>query len=298
MRPIVRPGLRLLRRDLRTWQLGAEWPGVAALVDSPAVQAVLEGVDGFRDLDGVVLAAEADGVSAATARSALDVLVRAGVLVDQAELKPPSLDDAAWAALWLLAGPRDTASTLHRSRLRTTVHVDGTGRLADLLRRLLAEEQLSMVRSADRATVMVLASDHEPSRDAADDALRREVPYLCLGMRDLVGLVGPFVVPGRTACLRCVDLGRADLDPSWRTLVDSLQLTSASVAPAATPSQLATVAGYAAQEITLWASGAQPVSCDHVVEIPFGLGEIQTLGYLPHPQCGCGWLDEQGTMSA
>jgi bacteriocin biosynthesis cyclodehydratase domain-containing protein len=294
---MVRPGLRLLRRDLRTWQLGVEWPGVAALVDSPSVQAVLAGVDGFRDVDGVVLAAEARGVPAAGARAALDALLESGFLVDQAEVKPPSLDRATWTALWLLAGPRTTAAALHRSRLRTAVYVDGTGRIAAELRRLVAEEQLTQTRSPDRATVVVLATDQEPSRAAADDALRRGVPFLCVGLRELVGLVGPFVVPGRTACLRCVDLGRAERDPSWRILVESLQRAAASE-PSATASLVATVAGYAAQEIALWASGAQPVSCDHVVEIPHGLGEVQTVGYQPHPQCGCSWQSGQGTMGA
>ena len=32
-------------------------------------------------------------------------------------------------------------------------------------------------------------------------------------------MVGPFVVPGRTACLRCVDAHHTDADPAWPLLV-------------------------------------------------------------------------------
>ena len=92
MRPVVRPGLHVLRRDLRTLQLGVEWPGVAALLDEPAVGAVLRAVDGFRDLPGVILAAEARGISAEAAQQAMDALLDSGVLVDQATLRPRGLD--------------------------------------------------------------------------------------------------------------------------------------------------------------------------------------------------------------
>jgi len=293
----MRPGLHVLRRDLHTLQLGVEWPGVAALLDSPAVRAVLDAVDGFRDLAGVVLAAQARGVPAEVAQQALDALLDAGALVDQALLKPADLDDATWSTMWLLAGPRSSASVVHRTRARATVYVEGSGRVADLLRRLVAAERLALTEAAHEATVVVHAADREPSRPAADEALRRGVPFLCVGIRELVGLVGPFVVPGRTACLRCVDLARAQLDPCWRNLVDSMQ-TSPAAEPCRAPSLVATVAGYAAQEIAMWATGTLPVSCDHVVEIPHGLGEVQTVGYQPHPQCGCGWQSGQETMTA
>lgn len=294
---MIRPGLHVLRRDLRTVQLGVEWPGVAALLDSPAVQAVLDAVDGFRDLPGVVLAAQARGVEPDLARQAVDVLVDAGVLVDQSVVKPAGLDDAGWSAMWLLAGPRSTAADVHRSRQRTFVYVDGEGRVADLVRRLVADEGLAVIPEPAQATVAVLASDHEPSRRDADEALRRGMPYLCVGIRELVGLVGPFVVAGRSACLRCVDLARAHVDPCWPTVVDSLQ-TISPTRNCGSPSLAAVTAACAAQEITVWASGTLPNSCDHVVEIPHGLGPVQTVGYQPHPECGCGWQNGRETMTA
>jgi hypothetical protein len=297
MRPMLRPGLHLLRRDIRTLQVGLEWPGVAALVDTAALQAVLEAVDGFRDLPGVILAAEASGVSGQAADQALDALLDSGALVDQATVKPRDVDSAAWAAMWLLAGPGSTAADLHRVRQTARVYVEGSGRVADEVRALVVAEGLTSADSADEATALVLAADQEPSRHSADEALRRGVPYLCVGIRELVGLVGPFVVPGRTACLRCVDLSRAHTDPCWRTLVEAIE-AKPTVEPCRTPSLVATIAGYAVQEVVTWASGAIPVSCDNVVEFPLGLGLVQTVCYPVHPQCGCGWQNGRETMSA
>jgi hypothetical protein len=203
----------------------------------------------------------------------------------------------AWAAMWLLAGPRSTAAAVHRTRQSAAVYVEGSGQVAEQVRQLVAEEGLAVADSADQATVAVLATDREPSRRAADDAMRRGVPFLCVGIRELVGLVGPFVVPGRTACLRCVDLSRAHHDRCWRTVVDSMQANPAAE-PCRTPSLVATISGYAVQEVSMWAIGALPVSCDHQVEIPHGLGPVQTVAYPPHPQCGCGWQTARETMTA
>lgn len=297
MRPMLRPGMNLLRRDPRTLQLGLEWPGVAALHASPTVRAVLEAVDGFRDVSAVVMAAAAQGVAVDEAREAVEALIDAGALVDQAVVKPPDVPESTWAAMWLLAGPRGTADGVLASRRRTRVHVAGAGGVAKAVRSLLGQEKLGLANEAADATVTVVASDQEPSRELADDAMRSGLPFLCVGLRELVGLVGPFVVPGRTACLRCVDLSRSQLDPCWRTLVDATQAGQATVA-SCPPSLVAATAGYAAQEVALWASGALPACCDGVVEIPHGLGQVQTVGYQPHPQCGCGWRTGHETMSA
>jgi hypothetical protein len=297
VRPRVRPGLHMLRRDVRTLQLGVEWPGVAAVTDSPAVRAVLDAVDGFRDVSGVVLAVEAGGIPRDDAYQAVDALLDSGALVDQATTKPATLDAALWSTMWLLSGPRGNAAAVLRSRHQTSVYVEGCGKVAGLVAQLVVAEHLRLTTTAEDATLVVLASDVETSRDRADDAMRRGVPFLCVGIRELVGLVGPFVVPGRTACLRCVDLARAQLDPCWTTLVASMQ-SNRPTTPAGAPSLVTVTAGYASQEIALWASGTLPATCDGVVEIPHGLGAVQTVPFQQHPECGCDWHTGHETMSA
>ncbi len=59
--------------------------------------------------------------------------------------------------------------------------------------------------------LVVLASDDglPPSGDLP------EGPHLVVGVCETGGAVGPLVVPGRSACLRCLDLSRTDRDPAW-----------------------------------------------------------------------------------
>lgn len=297
MRPMLRPGLNVLRRDVRTLQLGLEWPGLAALQASASVRAVLAAVDGFRDVSGVVLAAEAAGITTDDALQAVEALLDAGALVDQSAVRPGHVDDSTWAAMWLLAGPAGTAHDVLSSRRQVRVWVTGSGRISAMVRSLVAAEQVTVTDTPARSTLVVVAADMEPPRAAVDETMRLGVPFLCVGVRELVGLVGPFVVPGRTACLRCVDLSRSQVDPCWTTLVDSAQTTPAKT-HSCPPSLVAMTAGYAAQEVVLWASGALPVCCDNVVEIPHGLGTVQTVGFQQHPHCGCGWGTEHETMGA
>ena len=59
----------------------------------------------------------------------------------------------------------------------------------------------------------------EPDRDLLDPYLRDGVPHLVVRLTEGDAVVGPFVVPGRTACLRCVDAHHAVADVRWPLLV-------------------------------------------------------------------------------
>ena len=54
---------------------------------------------------------------------------------------------------------------------------------------------------------------------------RAGIPHLPLQVLDATAWVGPLVLPGRTACLRCVDAHRRDRDPAWPSV--AAQLTAA-----------------------------------------------------------------------
>src|SRR5688572_12013813 len=103
MRPVLRPGVRLLRRDVRTLQAGLDWPGLAAFADVAALRAVVDALDGVRTCDEVLAVATSAGASREQAEAALALLVDHGVIVDQTStVRPIDHDDAEWAALWLL----------------------------------------------------------------------------------------------------------------------------------------------------------------------------------------------------
>ncbi|MGH3472903.1 MAG: hypothetical protein ACRDPG_12785 [Nocardioidaceae bacterium] len=298
MRPTIRPGLQLLRRDLHTIQLGLDWPGIGCLVDTPALRAVLASVDGFRDLAGVVLAAaEQRDVSRGAAQESIDLLLDCGVLVDASAVRRPDLEPATLASLWLLAGPEQGAHDILAARRSCRIHVVGTGRIADAVRSLLPHADVAVATDTAHADLLVVASDHEPDRSHADEALRSGLPHVWATVRDVVGVIGPFVVPGSSACLRCVDQARAELDPAWPTLLEALAAKRRE--PTACDPVLAHLVGaWAAQEAVLFASRLRPQTWGCVIEIPHGLGAVQTQRFELHPSCGCGWPVWRDTMGA
>ncbi len=295
MRPTLRPGLQVLRRDARTLQLGLDWPGLATLPDSPALQATLAAVDGCRTVEQVVAravttAADMDEVEVS---AALESLLECGALVDQAMTHRTHLAEPAWAALWLLSGPHRDPAELARLRLGCAVEVQGAGLVAAELRRALESSDLR----SDGSDVVVVAADTEPDRDRGDLPMHRSVPHLWVCVRELVGVVGPFVVPGQTCCLRCIDESRADLDAAWPTLVASSVAKPLPV-PACDPLLAALVAAHALHDVGLWASGLRPLSWGRVIEVPQGIGLLRSEDFAPHPRCGCGWPQWHDTMGA
>lgn len=297
MRPLLRPGLSVLRRDVRTLQLGLDWPGLCVLHETPALAAVLAAVDGFRDFSGVVMAAVESGISAEEAQSALEVLIDCGALIDQAASRRPDVPESSWASWWLLAGPGRAAGDIRAERRRRQVTVIGDGQVAERIRPLLAAADVPLSNHPATADVVVIASDCEPTREVADSLMRDGVPHLWAWVRDVVGVVGPFVVPGTTGCLRCADQARADVDPAWPTLLQSV--TARRPTAAACDTLLAAlVAALAAQEVATWASGLGAQTLNTVIELPQGFGDIDRRSLEMHPRCGCGWPVWRDTMEA
>jgi hypothetical protein len=303
MRPIVRPGLKILRRDARTVQLGLDWPGVGVLRETRALRAVLGSIDGFRDAAGVLLAATATGVPREECEESLAVLVECGAVVDQARrsVRPvrgqAAIGEASLSSLWLLAGPGHDVHALLRARSTAAVWVDGKGLVADTVRGLMGTANVAMSASAAKAETMVVASDSEPDRSRADATMHSGLPHVWAYVRELVGVVGPFVLPGQSACLRCVDAARADVDAAWPTLLESAAAKPLPVEPC-DPVLATLVAAWAVQEVALWVSGIRPQTYGQVIEVPHGCGPVETAVFEVHPHCGCGWGLRRDTMGA
>ena len=307
MRPVLRPGLQILRRDLRTLQLGHDWPGLAVVADNSAVQAVLSAVDGFRDVDGVVLAAAAgSALDRAQCEAALALLVEAGALVDRPRTEhtgPAPQTRAASAALWLLGGPERGGDTLAVERAACRVWVaaaddsDEQRQIASAARGLVTLAGLAAADAQSCADVVIVTSDAIPDRARPDSLMHEAVPHLWVHLRDLVAVIGPMVVPGQSACLRCTDAARAERDPTWPAVISSA-LARPRVAIPCDPVTAIMVAAWAVQEVAIWASGLTPSTTDAIIEVPPGLGPAVTHSYAMHPHCGCGWQTWQDTMGA
>jgi bacteriocin biosynthesis cyclodehydratase domain-containing protein len=125
----------------------------------------------------------------------------------------------------------------------------------------------------------------ECDRVVVEHVTRTDQPHLIVRPRAGGVVVGPLVLPGRTACLRCTDLARRDADPVWPTMLAQLQRTSMSVTPALT----GWAAGVAAAQALAFLGGSTPETHGATLEICPTDYVTHRRPWAMHPACGCGW---------
>lgn len=193
----------------------------------------------------------------------------------------------------------------------------GRGAVRDDIGRLLHAEGLSVVVpdpddplawNAGRAVgVLVGGLALDPGVSSA--WTRHDLPHLLVRTGDRSVRVGPLVVPGVTACARCLHLEAGDADRAWPAIAGQL-----SIRPPHDPRPLVVreAALRAVRRLLSWASTpavgerSGEASAAHVeglaadlglvTRIDLRTGAVTTTSSRPHPDCGCAVLP--GTCSA
>ncbi|MCU1691479.1 MAG: UBA/THIF-type binding protein, partial [Frankiales bacterium] len=137
------------------------------------------------------------------------------------------------------------------------------------------------------APALVLDEQH------AAELVRRGVPHLLAEVRGQVGVVGPLVLPGRSSCLHCLDLTRADLDPGWPWLAAQLASPPAATPPCAVALAVAVAAQAAQQVLTLLDELPGVAVLDGTLEQVPPDYRWRRRSWSPHPACSCS-LPETG----
>ncbi|MFC1417369.1 ThiF family adenylyltransferase [Streptacidiphilus cavernicola] len=155
--------------------------------------------------------------------------------------------------------------------------------------------------------LVVVAPRGDAAGLLADPGLSREllhagVPHLYAGVLETLGTVGPFVLPGRSACGNCLSQHRADEDPAWpRLLAQHCSGRSGSGSAACDSALATTVAGLAALHCLMFLDGASPPSLGGWAEVSMLDGSMRRRPLEAHPDCGCCWKPVPaagGTMMA
>ena len=74
--------------------------------------------------------------------------------------------------------------------------------------------------SGRRPDLVILTGSQGP--ELAAGLLADGVPHLAVAAGEAIGTVGPLVLPGRSACLHCLDLARSERDPAWPMVLAQL----------------------------------------------------------------------------
>jgi bacteriocin biosynthesis cyclodehydratase domain-containing protein len=176
-------------------------------------------------------------------------------------------------------------------RTATTVVVTGRGPVAAAIADLLTRSGLAARReqpgARGQADLSVLVGRQQPEHIAELVRLRR--PHLAVLATEATGVVGPLVRPGRTACLRCLDLTRADHDPAWPHVLAQIAGRDADP-PGCDPILEAAVAAQAAAVAVAVADRA-PLALAAVngtLELVLPAWQWRRRSWRPHPDCACG----------
>ena len=104
-------------------------------------------------------------------------------------------------------------------------------------------------------------------------------------------LLGPFVDPGRTACLRCLDSHLAEQDPHYPLLVSrAARLLEQRDLPEPLDSAVATIAiGWAVRDLVRYAEGDPVSTWSATVLLGPDQVDLTPRSWTAHPACGCSW---------
>lgn len=315
--PCLLPGTPLLRRGAGEVQIGLDSEqGLVIVGPVPALHPWLSRLDGGHHVSSLRALAAEWSLDDAHLDWILQALEDAGLLVD-ADARPvdpaSSTDRHRIRIVGAGATSHQVAVLLIRSgiaaldlvdpRPMEAEHGDPTGAAATRAEALAA--RITTETSGDRRTapqlsvhnhwskpegrrvdLTIVAGDSwESDRLVTDGLLRMDQPHLVVRPRGDGVLIGPLVVPGRTACLRCTDLVRTDADPAWPILLSQLTRTRSHVAPAVT----AWAAATAVSQVLAHLGGRTPETYGATLEMSGTDFLVRRRAWTAHPGCGCAW---------
>lgn len=137
--------------------------------------------------------------------------------------------------------------------------------------------------TARRPDLMILTRSPMPEHDAA--WALSSTPHLVISCEPDGIVIGPLVLPGRSACTRCIALRKVDADPHWG-VIEMARLHRRTI-----PSALA--AHVAAAQATVHALAfidtGRSAAIDATLHVSLDDGFVRPRQWSAHPLCGCHW---------
>lgn len=261
---MIRPGLRIVTRGRDHLQVGLR-PGRSAVVAVDSAHA--------RVLDALAYAGRPEDTPAA--RRALEDLRAHGVVVDAAPHPP----------------------TRHPVRVLGHLGVDPLP--------LLATANLDASACAhpvEPGPPVLVLHPGEPPRAWFDAMTAAGTPHLFARVVEEAGVLGPLVVPGRTACLRCLDEHRAEEDPAHHDVLG--RYAEAALLPRVDgvpdpldPMTATVVTAWAARELATYLAGQRPATWSSTITLAPGMTGVEAVSWLRHPGCVCAWAGPDAMVS-
>lgn len=137
--------------------------------------------------------------------------------------------------------------------------------------------------------LVVLVDSGSTDAAAADPLMSADIPHLSVVVGEGGTVIGPLVRPGRSACLRCLDLHRTDRDPAWPAVLAQLHRAGRAGLPEESVSA-GLAAGLAGLQVLAQLDGVPgPAALGATLEVELPDGLVARRPWPVHPACGCAW---------
>ena len=274
--PVLRPGLQVFRRDDTHLQVGIDDPRVV-LPDTEGVRRLLRDLDAGQGLESLT----------PEAGLAFGRLLDAGLVVERADVVAAARDERRWAATAAFAAHGPTAPARLASRATCRVALVAPEPWQSTAADLLAVAGLSVAVEEAPPTVTLVVSCGEPVRSNLDRLIRGDRAHLLVALLPHGARIGPFVAPGVTACLRCLDAHLAEADPRRGLVIEQLEEHASRPVPS-DPVLAPAALALAVRELTTYAEGDRPATWSSTVDLTSELA-FPRRSWPRHPHCGCSW---------
>lgn len=273
----LRPGTPVVSRSPGVLQVGIDPPTIR-VPDEPGARDLLEhllrpgGAPASEDLPP-----EAVQVLRQLDSAGLLVPLPSGVRVA----------DPADVVLRAQFGPDAARRRTRRDRATVAVRCDPATELR--LGPLLELSGLRRASSADLdASAHMVISTGPVEREVLDPLVRGSVPHLVVSGDARHRRIGPFVEPGRTACLRCVDAHESLSDPRRCLVVAQAARVAIERPPPLDPLVEHLALAWALRDLVRYVEGDEPSTWSTTVDLGALTPPVVTR-WGRHPECGCSW---------
>lgn len=159
-----------------------------------------------------------------------------------------------------------------------------TAALAANLRLVAPAVRVHAPAAHHQVDLVILCGDGPPAPSLAAELTAAGIPHLAVRAGLISAVVGPFVLPGRSACLMCATRQRTDVDVGWPTFQAGLRRE-----PIVPPARLVCAAAALAISDALdQLDGATvPSTLGGTVEWTLGQLGPRRRSWSMHPECGC-----------
>lgn len=204
---------------------------------------------------------------------------------------------ATWPSLAALSAWHPQPTSAIASRQANAVEITGDSSLTRAASTVLESSGLVRARHPSQATVTLMmaaiTADAPEAAVSLAPASAHDRPHLPIVVFRGRASIGPLIIPGRTACSRCLYLQHRDADPEWPSILTQWMAAHRSFSIGVDPLLALHAATAGVTMLRNWMDGF-PTSAGSRLRIQAPDFHIVETTVEPHPECGCRWSDQAG----